>query len=92
MEHDGAYWHQPKAEVEVDRCKSRDLLGAGYRVLRLQEDDLPSLGIDSPDSLELQVHSTAPRPEETLARIKEWVAPTVQDAGVGCRANPPDTP
>lgn len=74
VEYDGAYWHRPEAKMEVDRRKSLDLLGAGYRVVRLREDDLPSLGIDSPDYLELRVHSTAPKPDETLSRIKEWLA------------------
>lgn len=74
VEYDGAYWHRPEAKMEVDRRKSRDLLAAGYRVVRLREDDLPKLEIDSPHYLELRVHSAAPRPDETLSRIKEWLA------------------
>ncbi|MCU1634242.1 MAG: hypothetical protein JWM61_2894 [Micrococcaceae bacterium] len=74
VEYDGARWHRPAPKIEVDRRKSRDLLAAGYRVVRLREDDLPSLGIESPDYLELQVYSTAPKPEVTLARIQKWLA------------------
>lgn len=59
--------------MEVDRRKSRDLIAAGYRVVRLREDDLPKLGIESPHYLELQVYSTAPRPNETICHIKEWL-------------------
>jgi hypothetical protein len=66
-----------QAKMEVDRRKSHDLLAAGYRVVRLREDDLPKLGIDLPHYLELQVYSTAPRPNETFSRIKEWLAPAV---------------
>jgi very-short-patch-repair endonuclease len=73
VEYDGAYWHRPEAKMEVDRRKSRDLIAAGYRVVRLREDDLPKLGIESPHYLELQVYSTAPRPNETFCHIKEWL-------------------
>ncbi|WP_216698853.1 zinc-ribbon domain-containing protein, partial [Arthrobacter sp. H20] len=48
VEYDGAYWHSPEAKVEVDRRKSLDLLAAGYRVVRLREDDLPSSVLDRP--------------------------------------------
>lgn len=75
VEYDGAYWHRSAAKIEVDRRKSLDLLAAGYRVVRLREDDLPSLAIDSPGYLELQVYSLAPKPTETVFRIAGWLAP-----------------
>lgn len=78
VEYDGAYWHRPEVKVEVDRRKSLDLLSAGYRVVRLREDDLPPLGIDAPGYIELQVYSTAPRPEHTIGRIEDWLAPAVR--------------
>ncbi|MHA7210074.1 zinc-ribbon domain-containing protein [Arthrobacter sp. MDT1-65] len=78
VEYDGAYWHSPKAKMEVDRRKSLDLLAAGYSVVRLREDNLPSLDIHSPDYLELQVYSVAPRPAETISRIAAWHASTAK--------------
>ncbi|WAP53038.1 zinc-ribbon domain-containing protein [Arthrobacter sp. ATA002] len=75
IEYDGAYWHRPAAKIDVDRRKSLDLIAAGYRVLRLREDDLPSLGIESQDYLELQVYSAAPRPGDTITRIAHWLTP-----------------
>lgn len=73
IEYDGSYWHSPEAKQLVDQAKSRDLLAAGYLVVRLREDDLPTLGIVDPEYLELQVYSVAPRPESTMVAIAQWV-------------------
>lgn len=73
IEYDGAYWHRADAKVLVDQRKSEDLLAAGYAVVRLREDDLPSLGIEHPRYREIRVHSTASRPRKVMDDIYEWV-------------------
>lgn len=69
IEYDGAYWHADK--VGVDKTKSEELLAAGYIVVRLREDNLPSLDIPSTDYVELRVSSQTPRPSETMKELKE---------------------
>lgn len=73
IEYDGAYWHAASAKVLVDERKSQDLLAAGYLVVRLREDDLPSLGVADPRYLEIRVYSAAPRPLVVMEEIREWV-------------------
>lgn len=70
VEYDGAYWHRDK--MDTDRRKSQDLLEADYKVVRLRENGLPSLGIDHPHYLELPVYSSAPDADGTMARILAW--------------------
>jgi len=72
IEYDGAYWHRPEAKVLADKSKSLDLLAAGYLVIRLREDDLPSLEIDDPRYVELRTYSTAPQPEKIIAEAAQW--------------------
>lgn len=72
IEYDGAYWHRPEAKILVDRYKSLDLIAAGYLVVRLREDDLPSLDIDDARYVELRVYSTAPQPEKMIAAADQW--------------------
>ncbi|WP_156367611.1 hypothetical protein [Arthrobacter sp. Leaf69] len=59
-EYDGAYWHREPAKVLTDVRKTADLLAAGYLVVRLREDDLPPLEINSTRYLEIRVYSAAP--------------------------------
>lgn len=74
IEYDGAYWHGPPAKKLVDERKSRDLLAAGYLVVRLREDGLEPLPVSDPRYSEIAVYSTAPRPAETIRQVAEWVA------------------
>lgn len=76
IEYDGFYWHSSEAKQMLDLAKSGDLLAAGYLVVRLRENDLPSLDILDPGYLELQVYSVAPRPETIMEAIAEWVSVT----------------
>lgn len=80
IEYDGAYWHAPAPKLLVDRRKSLDLLAAGYRVVRLREDDLPSLDIADAGYLELRVHAVAPRPTQVMADIAAWLTATIEEA------------
>jgi hypothetical protein len=73
IEYDGAYWHAGDEKIERDIRKSSDLISAGYLLVRLRENDLPSLGITSDRYLELRVHSEAPRPEATMQSIRDWI-------------------
>ena len=73
IEYDGAYWHADKAELDGD--KSRDLIAAGLTVVRLREDPLAPLGIDSPAYHEITVYSAAPDPEGAMERVKTLVCP-----------------
>ncbi|MFF2678063.1 zinc-ribbon domain-containing protein [Arthrobacter koreensis] len=74
IEYDGEYWHKAPAKAMVDERKSMDLLAAGYAVVRLREDDLPSLSVTNPRYREIRVYSTAPRPEAVMAEISAWVS------------------
>lgn len=74
IEYDGSYWHSPDAKQLVDLSKSRDLLAAGYLVVRLRENDLPPLGIVDAGYLELQVYSVAPRPQAVMKDVAQWVS------------------
>lgn len=74
IEYDGEYWHKAPAKVMVDERKSRDLLAAGYAVVRLRENDLPALSVTDPRYCEIRVYSTAPRPEAVMADISAWVS------------------
>lgn len=73
IEYDGAYWHGPEPKQLVDRSKSLDLLAAGYLLVRLREDDLPQLSINSDDYLEIRVYSRAPRSDAIMAAAAAWV-------------------
>lgn len=74
IEYDGEYWHQAPAKLMVDERKSRDLLSAGYAVVRLREDDLPPLDVTDPRYREIRVYSTAPRPDAVMTEISAWAS------------------
>ena len=69
IEYDGAHWHLGKEDV--DKRKSEELLGAGFVVVRIREDGLPSLGIASGDYAEVCADGSAPDPEGVIERVKE---------------------
>ncbi|MFG2712309.1 zinc-ribbon domain-containing protein [Streptomyces goshikiensis] len=70
IEYDGSYWHADKGDLDLE--KSRDLLAAGHLVVRLREHPLPALPISEPGYTEFFVYSTAPDPDGTIARVKQW--------------------
>lgn len=73
IEYDGGYWHADR--VEVDTRKSRDLLAAGYLIVRLRDQGLPSLGINDPRYAEITVTTSKNRrPERIVRAISEWAA------------------
>ena len=74
IEYDGDYWHRAPAKLMVDERKSKDLLDAGYVVVRLREDDLPPLPVTDPRYREIRVYSTAPRPDAVMTEISTWVS------------------
>ncbi|ROR38145.1 hypothetical protein [Kitasatospora cineracea] len=74
IEYDGSYWHTDKNDIDTE--KSRDLLAAGYLVVRLREHPLPALPVDDPGYVEFTVHSTSPRPDDVLGQVEQWVATT----------------
>ncbi|GEC74199.1 zinc-ribbon domain-containing protein [Microbacterium maritypicum] len=71
IEYDGSYWHRDKVALDTD--KTRDLLSAGYLVVRLREDPLPSLRIDDSRYLELVTYATALDPDAVMMQVQEWV-------------------
>ncbi|MGM7696804.1 DUF559 domain-containing protein [Microbacterium sp. A84] len=71
VEYDGSYWHADKVELDTD--KSRDLLAAGYRVIRLREYPLPPLEIEDPGYTEIVVYASAPQAEPVMERISAWL-------------------
>ncbi|NSX37139.1 zinc-ribbon domain-containing protein [Pseudarthrobacter oxydans] len=88
IEYDGAYWHGHPSKVLVDEHKTRDLLEAGYLVVRLREDDLPALDIQHHHYQELRVYSAAPKPQEVVKAVQEWVS--TRDPAQP-RSTPPDS-
>ncbi|MFI2562614.1 zinc-ribbon domain-containing protein [Paenarthrobacter sp. NPDC018779] len=73
IEYDGAYWHSAPAKILTDERKTLDLLAAGHLVVRLREDNLPSLPVDHANYHEIRVYSTAGRPQETIAEVQTWL-------------------
>lgn len=71
IEYDGSYWHRDKVALDTD--KTRDLLTAGYLVVRLREDPLPSLRIDDPRYLELVTYAAAADPDAIMIQIRQWL-------------------
>jgi putative zinc ribbon protein len=74
IEYDGMYWHSAPAKALIDERKSKDLLGAGYVVVRLREDDLPPLTVTHPRYREIRVYSAAPQPRAVMEEIRNWMA------------------
>lgn len=70
VEYDGEYWHEGKEDV--DKRKSSDLLDAGYLVIRLRENNLPSLRINRKEYVEFRVNSQKPNIECTVSSVAEW--------------------
>lgn len=73
IEYDGSYWHSPPPKQLIDERKTLDLLAAGYVVVRLRENDLPTLGIENPHYRELRVYSSAPQPLVVMQEIRDWL-------------------
>ncbi|WP_142061272.1 zinc-ribbon domain-containing protein [Pseudarthrobacter sp. B4EP4b] len=73
VEYDGAHWHKDANQVLGDTRKTTDLLAAGYLVVRLREDDLPSLDIANACYWELRVYSAAPQPQKVMEEISVWL-------------------
>lgn len=67
IEYDGAYWHADKADT--DARKSRELILAGYTVIRLREEGLPFLDIEDPSYHEFRVLPTGADKDAVLAEI-----------------------
>jgi Zn-finger nucleic acid-binding protein len=53
VEYDGLFWHKDK--VDSDIFKTVALLDAGYKVIRLRENQLPHLEITHPNLLQMSV-------------------------------------
>ncbi|MGV9482338.1 zinc-ribbon domain-containing protein [Gordonia aichiensis] len=68
IEYDGSYWHADKAGLDIE--KSRDLIAAGLTVVRLREEPLAHLDIESACYHEITVYSTAPDPTGTMERVR----------------------
>lgn len=73
IEYDGAHWHASAAQVLIDERKNADFLAAGYLVVRLREDDLPSLSAGHPHYREIRVYSAAPQPQAVMVEIRKWL-------------------
>ncbi len=69
IEYDGAHWHEDG--IETDTRKSLELLRAGYIVIRLREDDLPTLDIPGPMYSEVRVSSQSPRPRHVIEKVRK---------------------
>lgn len=72
IEYDGAYWHMGKADT--DERKSRDLLDAGWIVVRLRENGLPSLGNLGAWYEEISIDAERTKPVDVIKKIMDWVA------------------
>jgi hypothetical protein len=49
------------------------LLAAGFLVVRLREDDLPSLQINHARYHEIRVYSAAPQPMKAMEDVLSWL-------------------
>jgi hypothetical protein len=76
LEYDGVYWHSAEDKQAVDRRKSKELIDAGYVVVRLREEGLPTLAISDPHYKEFTVSPSRPRPAETVQEVLDWLNKT----------------
>jgi hypothetical protein len=72
IEYDGAYWHGGSDKREVDERKTRDLLAAGYPVVRLREYPLALLAIEHPVLRQIRVYPATSRTDEVMHEIADW--------------------
>jgi hypothetical protein len=72
IEYDGAYWHADKTDLDTE--KSRDLLAAGYLVVRLREYPLPPLPILDDRYAEFSVHPVVPNPAGIMDAVRAWTS------------------
>ena len=67
IEYDGFHWHQEK--MDIDERKSRELLEAGFIVIRIRESGLDSLCVDSPFYRELLVKTDAKYFDDSIKQL-----------------------
>lgn len=71
IEYDGSYWHQDKADIDLE--KSRDLLAEGFILVRLREAPLSSLKISHPNYHEITIYATTQDPDSDVKRIADLI-------------------
>lgn len=79
IEHDGAYWHAGK--VEIDARKSRELAAAGFVVVRIKEDGLPALDVPSDAYAEVP----APAASQDAGEIARAALATAESIALAAR-------
>ena len=79
IEYDGAYWHAGK--VEVDARKSRELVAAGFVVVRIREDGLPALDVPSNAYAEV----SAPTARQDAGEIARAALATAESRALAAR-------
>lgn len=67
IEYDGAYWHQDKEEI--DTRKSTELVRAGFFVVRIREEGLAHLKVDSPNYGEVRTAVSKPDIDGVMGEV-----------------------
>lgn len=73
VEYDGRGWHEGDSREAVDAEKTRNLLGAGYVVVRVREGRLPHLPIEHPALMQLS-HRWSNKDEDLAPLVDDITA------------------
>lgn len=79
LEFDGSYWHGKRLRADLRKVKT--LVRASYRVVRVREVPLPSLGFTHPAYLELFLPQGVPM-TSLLLPLEEWLRNTRASSSV----------
>ena len=79
VEYDGSYYHADEKSVRRDLDKTAALLGAGYCVIRVRENDLPHLEIEDPKLTQVSHRYGVDDPAETLQSALSQFAKMLED-------------
>lgn len=79
VEYDGKYYHSGKRSgkslqyhLDLDASKTRSMLSAGFKVVRIRENDLDHLSISHKNLYQIS-HKNGDLIMSTINRIKEWL-------------------
>lgn len=73
VEYDGSYWHAHK--TELDSRKTVELLDAGYRVVRIRENDLAHLPLAHPRLRQVSYWPASSNRQTLMDELLAWARP-----------------
>lgn len=76
IEYDGEYWHGGTfgGKRDTDVRKTRALIGRGYHVARIRENDLPHLQLSNSRLRQVSFRPAFGRPEDVVPGLVAWAA------------------